>query len=295
MGRGRGRGRLRPKKAQKTPITMSGSSTNNNANAGKVIQVQTQELKTPEQQGIVMAGIDEATSSISSEVSRKLSLSAPIPTEQIGTSTNRRVEEKFNGIVDAPNPKDMQKAGVLSKEHATNQTETSIGPNENEIVNKNPKETNHAEGRAELRAWAKLFQQNRVATHGMPLRCVPPQIVDGQTVVKLDLQDVKVAEEKWNAALIAYIIGDNPGYNAMRRYIAQHWLDVAEADLFLHDDGYYVIKFQTLIDMYQVFYSGPHIIRNRPIILKPYTLEFDLSKEVLTDIPSKHESPMQGC
>lgn len=56
----------------------------------------------------------------------------------------------------------------------------------------------------------------------MTLRYVPPQIVDGQTVVKLDLQDVEEAEEKWNAALTAYIVGDNPGYNAMRCYIAQH-------------------------------------------------------------------------
>ncbi|XP_019240935.1 PREDICTED: uncharacterized protein LOC109221026 [Nicotiana attenuata] len=114
-----------------------------------------------------------------------------------------------------------------------------------------PKAVNPANRRAEPQAWANLFQQNRATTHGMTLRYIPPQIVDGQLV----------------------------------RYIAQHWIDIAETDLFLHDEGYYVIKFQSLVDMHKVFYPGPHTTRNRPIILKPWTPEFDLSKELLTDIP----------
>lgn len=54
----------------------------------------------------------------------------------------------------------------------------------------------------------------------MAIRYVLPQIVDGQTMIKLDLQDVEEVEERWSATVMAYIIGDNPGYNAMRRYIA---------------------------------------------------------------------------
>lgn len=71
-----------------------------------------------------------------------------------------------------------------------------------------------------------MFQQNRAATHGMTLRCIPPQIVDGQPVVQLELQDVVEEEEKCSATMITYIIGDNLGYNAMKRYIAQHWLNI---------------------------------------------------------------------
>lgn len=61
------------------------------------------------------------------------------------------------------------------------------------------------------------------------------------------------------------------GYNTMRRYITQHWLDVAEPGLFLHDEGYYVIKLKLTVDMHKIFYVGPHTINNRPIILRPWT------------------------
>lgn len=36
--------------------------------------------------------------------------------------------------------------------------------------------------------------------------------------------------------------------------------------------------------MHKVFYAGPDTIRNRPIILKPWTPDFDLCKEFLTKI-----------
>ncbi|XP_019258271.1 PREDICTED: uncharacterized protein LOC109236533 [Nicotiana attenuata] len=38
-------------------------------------------------------------------------------------------------------------------------------------------------------------------------------------------------------------------------------------------------------DMHKILYTGPHSIRNRPIILKPWTPDFDISKKFLTDIP----------
>ncbi|XP_070046819.1 uncharacterized protein [Nicotiana tomentosiformis] len=37
--------------------------------------------------------------------------------------------------------------------------------------------------------------------------------------------------------------------------------------------------------MHKVFYTGSRTIRNRPINLKPWTPEFDLTKEFLSDIP----------
>lgn len=85
--------------------------------------------------------------------------------------------------------------------------------------------------------------------------------------------------------MIACIIGENPGHNAMKRYIAQHWLDIAEPDLFLHEEGYYVIKYQSMDDLHKNLYIGPYNISNKLIILKTWTPDFYLSKEFLTEIP----------
>lgn len=67
----------------------------------------------PEQQGIVMTGIDKTTPSTSSEVNRKLTLSIPVPIDQSEVSTNPRVDGKPNGTVAEMNTKHMQ--GDLSK------------------------------------------------------------------------------------------------------------------------------------------------------------------------------------
>ncbi|XP_060210967.1 uncharacterized protein LOC132637984 [Lycium barbarum] len=71
----------------------------------------------------------------------------------------------------------------------------------------------------------------------------------------------------------------------MRRYMNQNWPTAANPELYLHDEGYYVIKFQSIEDMHEIFYSGPYTINNRPIVLKPWTIDFDFTKVYPTEIP----------
>ena len=55
--------------------------------------------------------------------------------------------------------------------------------------------------------------------------------------------------------------------------------------MFLHEDGYYLIKFQKISDMNEILFSGPYTINNRPIILKQWCPEFDFGSEFLTEFP----------
>ena len=71
----------------------------------------------------------------------------------------------------------------------------------------------------------------------------------------------------------------------MKRYILMNWSKVDKLDVFLHEEGYYIIKFKSLNDMNEVLYSGPYTISNRPIILKQWSPDFDFGNEFLTEIP----------
>ena len=71
----------------------------------------------------------------------------------------------------------------------------------------------------------------------------------------------------------------------MNRYIMMNWVKGEKPEVFLHDEGYYIIKFKSLNDMNEVMYSGPYTISNRPIILKQWSAEFEFGKEFLTEIP----------
>ncbi|XP_015072458.1 uncharacterized protein LOC107016532 [Solanum pennellii] len=133
--------------------------------------------------------------------------------------------------------------------------------------------------------WVNMFKNNRVANNGMNLTYFPPQIVNGQTMVQLESDEVQIEEDKWKYALIAYVIGECPGFNTMHRYGMMNWAKGEKPEVFLHDEGYYIIKFKSLTDMNEVLYSGPYTISNRPIILKQWSAEFEFGKEFLTEIP----------
>ncbi|WMV19836.1 hypothetical protein MTR67_013221 [Solanum verrucosum] len=133
--------------------------------------------------------------------------------------------------------------------------------------------------------WTNLFAKNRAATNGLNLEYIPPKMVDGKQIVELAQEEIDKELHKWNCSLIAYFIGETPGYKSMQRYVMQFWANAAQPDLYLHEVGHYIIRFQNKEDMQEVFYNGPYTINNKPIILKPWSINFDLSKEFPTEIP----------
>ncbi|XP_059301875.1 uncharacterized protein LOC132053789 [Lycium ferocissimum] len=101
----------------------------------------------------------------------------------------------------------------------------------------------------------------------------------------LEQEEIDREMRKWRSALIVYVIGDTPGYNYMSKFVTQTWNKVVEPEVFLHKEGYYVIKFQSVEDMNEILFSGPYTINNKPMILKQWTVNFDLSKKFPTKIP----------
>lgn len=83
-----------------------------------------------------------------------------------------------------------------------------------------------------------MFRNNRATNNGMNLTYFPPQVIDGKTMVQLEQEDVQTEEERRKYAIIAYVIGECPGYNTIHRYITMNWTTVAKPDVYLHEEGY---------------------------------------------------------
>uniref|UniRef100_A0A494G8D0 DUF4283 domain-containing protein n=1 Tax=Solanum lycopersicum TaxID=4081 RepID=A0A494G8D0_SOLLC len=133
--------------------------------------------------------------------------------------------------------------------------------------------------------WVNMFKNNRAANNSMQLNYFPPQIVNGETMVQLEGKEVQDEEAKWKCALIAYVVGEFPGYNVMNRYIMMNWTKAGKPTFYLHEEGYFIVKFQNLDDMNEILFSGLYTINNRPIILKQWCSDFDFGKEFLAEIP----------
>lgn len=49
----------------------------------------------------------------------------------------------------------------------------------------------------------------------MNLSYIPPEVINGQFVAKLDKSEIVIETEKWRRAMIVYVIGEAHGYNYM--------------------------------------------------------------------------------
>lgn len=87
------------------------------------------------------------------------------------------------------------------------------------------------------------------------------------------------------ASAIVYVVGRTPTIASMRRSIELNWDFIAPPEIYLHDDGFFLIKFASISDRDEVLCSGPYFYANAPIITKAWEPNFKLNDEVLKVVP----------
>ncbi|KAM3395113.1 hypothetical protein P3S68_004118 [Capsicum galapagoense] len=113
-----------------------------------------------------------------------------------------------------------------------------------------------------------------------------PSITKGEKlIVQLEKDDILVQANHWSIALIGYVLRESPFFKIMENYIAHVWNFVSKLKVLYHDDGYYIFKFATLVDRDLVLQPGPYTYRNRPLILRNWTLDFEFNPDYLNKVP----------
>lgn len=120
---------------------------------------------------------------------------------------------------------------------------------------------------------------------GKSLTYIPPITRDGKINVKIEEIDIKAQESYWKSALIGYMIGDNPYMNSMDNYVTNVWGFVSKPRYMLHDEGYYIFKFNTIEECDLVLKSGPYTYHNKPFILQNWKIYFIFNPECITVTP----------
>ncbi|KAH0665545.1 uncharacterized protein [Solanum tuberosum] len=133
--------------------------------------------------------------------------------------------------------------------------------------------------------WVNFFNSNRMSTKGMSLSYINPVIRNGEQVIELKKEEVDKATVEWKQALILYVVGESPTIAAIERYIALQVNTVSKPKVYYHNDGYFLVRFACLDDRNEVLYSGPHMLNNKPIIVKDWSADFNFNKEVLQTVP----------
>ncbi|KAM3221680.1 hypothetical protein P3L10_020950 [Capsicum annuum] len=104
-------------------------------------------------------------------------------------------------------------------------------------------------------------------------------------VVEIEDEDIYEKLNYWSTNLIGYVLGDSPYFKTMENYIAHGWNFISKPQVLYYDDGYYVFKFASAADRHLVMQSGPYMYRNRQMILRNWSLDFEFNPECLSKIP----------
>ncbi|XP_070026139.1 uncharacterized protein [Nicotiana sylvestris] len=119
----------------------------------------------------------------------------------------------------------------------------------------------------------------------MNLKFIALTIKNGEKIVELDTDEVERETMKWKHAIVLYVVGDSPSIGVLDRFIAAEWNFVTKPKIYFHNDGYFVVKLNSVEDRDVVLMFGLYTIRNKPIIVKAWSPNFDFSKEILQTIP----------
>ncbi|XP_056698436.1 uncharacterized protein [Spinacia oleracea] len=133
--------------------------------------------------------------------------------------------------------------------------------------------------------WVNLFKGSSLPSKGISLNFIAPTVCDGTPIAVLDKNELQKMNDLWGNAIVMYVVGEKPSIGVVLRFIEKEWHQVSKPQIFLHDEGYFVIRFQSKKDKESVLVAGPHMFFGKPMIVKPWTASFNFQEEILRVVP----------
>ncbi|XP_019257668.1 PREDICTED: uncharacterized protein LOC109235874 [Nicotiana attenuata] len=110
-------------------------------------------------------------------------------------------------------------------------------------------------------------------------------MVADEIIVELIHENIDSEVSKWKYVVIVYVIGGSLTIGAMERFIVGQGSFYVKSKVYYHNDGYFMVNFASLEERNMVMYSGPHMLNNRPVVVKQWTVDFGFDEEDLKTIP----------
>ncbi|XP_021837529.1 uncharacterized protein [Spinacia oleracea] len=124
-----------------------------------------------------------------------------------------------------------------------------------------------------------------MALKGAELGFINPLVKDGRKVAQLQQKELDSMADKWQAAIVMYVVGESPTIASVKRFMAAVWSNVTQPQVFYHDEGYFILKFANVEDKNTIVAGGPYTFYGKPVIIKPWVANFNFYEEVLKVIP----------
>lgn len=86
-------------------------------------------------------------------------------------------------------------------------------------------------------------------------------------------------------AIVLYVVGTTLSIGAIERFITAQGAFSVKPMVLYHMDKYFVIRFASKEERDGILCFEPHYLLKRPVIMKPWSSEFNFKEEILSTIP----------
>lgn len=80
------------------------------------------------------------------------------------------------------------------------------------------------------------------------------------------------------------MIGGNPTFKEMLKFVYGVWNFVATPQVYLHDNGYFIFKSESIEDRDELLQYGPYTFNNKSMILKQWIPDFCKNHEQMNSL-----------
>ncbi|XP_074305740.1 uncharacterized protein LOC141640960 [Silene latifolia] len=107
-----------------------------------------------------------------------------------------------------------------------------------------------------------------------------------EDLLQFPTEDVSEEIAYWNQAVYCFVLGANPHWEFLQRYVHRIWVRHGIDKISFLPNGIFSVRFKEMKDKEEVLNAGYHMFDNKSLIVKPWQEDVDLLTEEVKVIPA---------
>jgi hypothetical protein len=134
-------------------------------------------------------------------------------------------------------------------------------------------------------SWKEICSMGRQVNEDCILQFHAPLIDDKGIYASIPKSAIDANVNKWCNTLVGYVMGDRPFYSQLKGCVGRLWRPTCSLEIHSRENGYFFFKFGSKDECDRVLNEGPWLFDGRLIILKPWSPNIGLERDILSTVP----------
>lgn len=134
------------------------------------------------------------------------------------------------------------------------------------------------------KSWSDIISKN-TGSASLQLSFHLPTIVGDRILVRPPAEVLLRGNQLWASSLVGYFLHSKLPYKVVEPIARRLWGNMGLSKVFLYDKGYYIFKFNSVLDRDNVLAAGPWHFASKAIFLQPWKPGVEFSKIECSKIP----------